>query len=120
MTASRLAIRALDWASGAARWPSMNFWLLPSAVASPWQTVESAADSVLAFCVVDCDAFDVVARAKAPPCGDRGGGDQQRELLLGAGGSPARHARLLWGRGAYAAMYGGPNDVTHWTQESHK
>ncbi len=67
MTASRLAIRALDWASGAARWPSMNFWLLPRAVASPWQTVESAADSVLTFCVFDCDAFDVVARAKAPP-----------------------------------------------------
>ncbi|GAA4958187.1 hypothetical protein GCM10023238_26180 [Streptomyces heliomycini] len=42
----------------------MNFWLLPSAVASPWQTVESAADLVVAAGGV---AFDVVAMAKAPP-----------------------------------------------------
>ena len=45
------AMRAADWASGFACWPAMNFWLLPRAVASPEQTVESAADdSVFALC----------------------------------------------------------------------
>nr|BBJ54201.1 hypothetical protein SAVMC3_68300 [Streptomyces avermitilis] len=55
-----MAIRASDCASGLARCPSMNFWLLPIAVARPWQTVEFEA-----FCT-DA-AFDVAARAKAPP-----------------------------------------------------
>ncbi|GAA3495707.1 hypothetical protein GCM10019016_028080 [Streptomyces prasinosporus] len=41
----------------------MNFWLLPSAVASPWQTVESAAALVVGVCA----AFDVFAMTKAPP-----------------------------------------------------
>ena len=64
MTASRLAIRASDWASGLARWPAMNRSLLPSAVASPWQTVEFAADLVVAAGGL---ALDVVAMTKAPP-----------------------------------------------------
>lgn len=63
MTASRLAIRAADWASGLAFCPSMNFWLLPRAVASPWHTVESAAD----LTVGACEAFEVLAMTKAPP-----------------------------------------------------
>ncbi|MFD4263387.1 hypothetical protein ACFWR9_38715 [Streptomyces sp. NPDC058534] len=66
MTASRLAIRASDCASGLARWPSMNRWLLPSAVARPWQTVESCAALVCAFWSV-CAAFDAFAIMKAPP-----------------------------------------------------
>lgn len=65
MTASRLAIRAADWASGLAFCPSMNFWLLPRAVASPWQTFESAADNVLGLGL--CAAFEVLAMTKAPP-----------------------------------------------------
>lgn len=39
----------------------MNRWLLPSAVASPWQTVDSAAVCGL------CAAFEVLAITKAPP-----------------------------------------------------
>lgn len=39
----------------------MNRWLLPSAVASPWQTVDSAAVCGL------CAAFEVPAITKAPP-----------------------------------------------------
>ena len=59
ITASRLAIRASDWASGVARCPSMNFSLLPSAVASPSQTTED--------CCAPGAAFEVAASAKAPP-----------------------------------------------------
>ncbi|GHH30977.1 hypothetical protein GCM10018780_91190 [Streptomyces lanatus] len=41
----------------------MNRSLLPSAVARPWQTVESAAD----LTVGACEAFEVLAMTKAPP-----------------------------------------------------
>jgi len=45
---------------------------------------------------------------------------QQRDLLLRTESSPARHGRLLRGGGAYAAMYGMPNEVIQWLQKSLK
>ncbi|CAM5541839.1 hypothetical protein SVIOM342S_08151 [Streptomyces violaceorubidus] len=44
----------------------MNRWLLPSAVARPWQTPESWAAFVRASWVV-CAAFEAFAMTKAPP-----------------------------------------------------
>ncbi|GGR74222.1 hypothetical protein GCM10010220_28130 [Streptomyces parvulus] len=40
--------------------------MLPTAVARPWQTVESCADLVCAFAVAG-DALDAFAAMKAPP-----------------------------------------------------
>ncbi len=111
MTASRLAIRAADWASGWAFWSAMNRSLLPWAVASPWHTVESAADSVFAPCA-GWAALDVVASAKAPPPATAAALTSSA-IFFFVLRVRLRDMRASWrGRGAYAAMYEMPNEVT--------
>src|SRR5690349_24304523 len=117
MTASRLAIRAADCASGLARWPSMNFWLLPRAVASPWQTVEFPADRVRPFSVGA--AFEVEAMAKAPPPATAAALTSSASFFLGLRvllrdmrASCPRPPRAAAGCDPCAAMYEMPNRVT--------
>ena len=123
MTASRLAIRAADWASGLAFWSPMNRSLLPSAVASPWQTLDSAADSA-----ADCAAFDVVAMAKAPPPATAAAVTNSatfffalRVLLRDMRASCSRRAfGSATGSDEYAAMYEMSNEATQRSQRALK
>ena len=69
--------------------PSMNFWLLPSAVASPWQTIEGLRGS---GALVPRSTW---RPGEGPAAGHGRRAHQQRDLLLRAESSPARHERLL-------------------------